>query len=61
MTELNKKVSGLRVPGGAQSVRCPTHDLSSGLNLSVVSSRPALGSTMDMEPIWGGGGEVGLI
>ena len=33
----------------AQSVQCPTLDLSSGLDLRVASSSPALGSTLGME------------
>ena len=33
----------------AQSVEHPTLDLSSGLDLGVVSSSPTLGSTLDME------------
>ena len=34
----------------AQSVKRPTLDLSSGLDLRVVSSRPMLGSRLGMEP-----------
>jgi len=34
----------------AQSVKCPTLDLSSGLDLRVVSSNPMLGSMLGMEP-----------
>ena len=39
----------------AQSVKCPTHDLSSDFDLRVMSSSPRMGSTMDsmlgVEPI----------
>ena len=35
----------------AQSVKHPTLDLSSSLDLSVVSSSPGLGSTLDAEPV----------
>ena len=34
----------------AQSVECPTLDLSSGLDLRVVSSSPALGFILGVEP-----------
>ena len=33
-----------------QWVKCPTLDLGSGLDFSVVSSSPASGSTLGMEP-----------
>jgi len=35
----------------AQLVICPTLDLSSGLDLRVVSSRPTLGSMLAVEPV----------
>lgn len=34
----------------AQSVKCLTLDLSSGLNLRVMSSSPMLGSMLGVEP-----------
>jgi len=34
----------------AQSAKCPTLDLSSGIDLGVMSSSPALGSTVGMAP-----------
>ena len=34
----------------AQLIKCPTRDLSSGLDLRVVISRPALSSMLGMEP-----------
>ena len=34
----------------AQSVKHPTHDFSSGLDLRVVNSSLTLGSTLAMEP-----------
>ena len=37
----------------AQSVECPAFDLSSGLDLRVVSSSPALDSTLGVEPTLG--------
>jgi len=43
---LSKKEGG----GAPQSVKHPTLDLSSGLDLRVMSSNPTLGSTWGMEP-----------
>ena len=40
----------------AQSVECPTLDLSSGLDLRVVSSRSTLGSVLGMKPVKEGKG-----
>ena len=34
----------------AQSIKCPTLDLNSGLNLRVVNSSPVLGSMPGVEP-----------
>ena len=42
-----KKEEGHQV---ALLVKCPTLDLSSGLDLRIVSSSPALGSMLGMEP-----------
>ena len=40
----------------AQLVKCPTLDLSSGLDLRVMSSSPVLGSALGMEPTQKSGG-----
>ena len=45
------RISFLKGRLGAQSVEHLTLDLSSGLELGVVSSSPALGSTLHVEPI----------
>lgn len=37
----------------AQWVKCPTLYLSSGLDLRITSSSPALGPMLDVEPTWG--------